>query len=168
MMLLFQVFLSVVIIFEFRMMRWEIFTKFSHIQNKILKIEKSTSPKSESATTSVFSLLAFSFFEVFGLGFGFSSSSLSENVLYLILLLFSCLRLEFEVFVLNILIQLANSMAHITPAWPILGVLRWIALKVPTPTPTHLYTVQWADRGIRNVVTDSFNVHSQILFWFTL
>jgi len=111
MMLLFQVFLSVVIIFEFRMMRWEIFTKFSHIQNKILKIEKSTSPKSESATTSVFSLLAFSFFEVFGLGFGFSSSSLSENVLYLILLLFSCLRLEFEVFVLNILIQLANSIS---------------------------------------------------------
>ena len=111
MMLLFQVFLSVVIIFEFRMMRWEIFTKFSHIQNKILKIEKSTSPKSESATTSVFSLLAFSFFEVFGLGFGFSSSSLSENVLYLILLLFSCLRLELEVFVLNILIQLANSIS---------------------------------------------------------
>jgi len=111
MMLLFQVFLSVVIIFEFRMMRWEIFTKFSHIQNKILKIEKSTSPKSESATTYVFSLLAFSFFEVFGLGFGFSSSSLSENVLYLILLLFSCLRLEFEVFVLNILIQLANSIS---------------------------------------------------------
>jgi len=113
MMLLFQVFLSVVIIFEFRMMRWEIFTKFSHIQNKILKIEKSTSPKSESASTYVFSLLAlaFSFFEVFGLGFGFSSSSLSENVLYLILLLFSCLRLEFEVFVLNILIQLANSIS---------------------------------------------------------
>ena len=111
MMLLFQVFLSVVIIFEFRMMRWEIFTKFFHIQNKILKIEKSTSPKSESATTYVFSLLAFSFFEVFGLGFGFSSSSLSENVLYLILLLFSCLRLELEVFVLNILIQLANSIS---------------------------------------------------------
>ena len=113
MMLLFQVFLSVVIIFEFRMMRWEIFTKFSHIQNKILKIEKSTSPKSENATTttSVFSLLAFSFFEVFGLGFGFSSSSLSENVLYLILVLFSCLRLELEVFVLNILIQLANSIS---------------------------------------------------------
>ena len=111
MMLLFQVFLSVVIIFEFRMMRWEIFTKFSHIQNKILKIEKSTSPKSECATTSVFSLLAFSFFEVFGLGFGFSSSSLSENVLYLILVLFSCLRLELEVFVLNILIQLANSIS---------------------------------------------------------
>ena len=111
MMLLFQVFLSVVIIFEFRMMRWEIFTKFSHIQNKILKIEKSTSPKSESATTYVFSLLAFSFFEVFGLGFGFSSSSLSENVLYLILVLFSCLRLELEVFVLNILIQLANSIS---------------------------------------------------------
>jgi hypothetical protein len=29
----------------------------------------------------------------------------------LILLLFSCLRLEFEVFVLNILIQLANSIS---------------------------------------------------------
>jgi len=59
MMLLFQVFLSVIII-KFRMMiwsinsnpkihshsksrwRWEIFTKFFHIQNKILKIEKST------------------------------------------------------------------------------------------------------------------------------